>query len=465
MEWWQIVLILLGSAIIGILAGFVLARLIRRFAGGRVIGRRGSKPFIPSLDIPRHEAALEVGEQRQPANAALREQEDRQKIGMVPLFSRRTITVLAIGLVIGVGLALAYWAVSPINLGLGWPPIEVEGHEQIYESKVRVGLMASGSSSQSLQNLRQQGEYYVSKMDTPHFWQFASEKIAADYPQYSRSAEELEQMVSIKYDWNSSYPAVEIRAISPYDDEAFFLASYTSQFFEEYLVADEKNRKEEEYAAKVAEMNSVHVAFVEANNELTQLRLESINYELEFDPEYVTLSKRVSSLEALLNSLADELSVLYAQRSDIYDEDGEKRQEWEILADMDRVSVALSSVKSELAVIEAQNSFENIEKSVVYYAAENRVKRLRNQYSSLVQEVTLLASNMNQPEEKAYFVREEPTLPVALAPARIRGRNAVMMGAVLGIGGAWVLLNRRWLTSGLLSYSGSTTEMNKDDEA
>jgi hypothetical protein len=54
----------------------------------------------------------------------------------------------------------------------------------------------------------------------------------------------------------------------------------------------------------------------------------------------------------------------------------------------------------------------------------------------------------------------EPTIPTFIPPERIRGRNAVMMGSIIGLCGAWVVLNFKWIAKGMPSAS----KVNKPEE-
>jgi hypothetical protein len=473
MVWWQVVLILLASAVMGILSGYMIYRLINYFGRkGRSFPKR--RLFVNRRNKPRaEEVKLEAtpgAEEHRQAIATVtqepeRKKEDKKALGMVPLFSGRAIMVLAIGLIVGIGLGLCYWAISPINANvrMGWPPIDVatifEKQPDVYESKVKVSLIAPGASFQSLHNLQKQGEYYISRINNPHFWAFLSNEIAAQKAEYAHSATELEQMISARYDWNSGYPAFEIKVTSLDKDEAFFLVGFTTSTFQDYLITDERNIKLEEYQEAVEEMESVKAAVVEAENELAQLRLEATAYDINLDPSYIALKARVSALERALDALADEIALLY-NTSATDEDDREPREEWEILAEMDDVSVALSEAKSELIVFEANETLNALEQSVVYSAAQSKVNKLRSQLNGLNQNVALLASSINSvaPEAAGFLKIEQPTQPTVVPQEKVRGRNAFMMGGIFGIGGAWLILNRKWLSKELLSLSKEKEE-------
>ena len=55
--------------------------------------------------------------------------------------------------------------------------------------------------------------------------------------------------------------------------------------------------------------------------------------------------------------------------------------------------------------------------------------------------------------------------PADIVPVdKIRGRNALMMGAVVGVGGAWLGLNWRRLLRRMRSSAHDATRLGDDDE-
>ena len=78
---------------------------------------------------------------------------------------------------------------------------------------------------------------------------------------------------------------------------------------------------------------------------------------------------------------------------------------------------------------------------------------------------SLLGDSVVLEEITEYLAMGNPSLPIPVLPERMRARNALVLGAVVGVGGAWILLNRRWLAKGMPSSNVDTSEGDEDDEA
>jgi hypothetical protein len=57
----------------------------------------------------------------------------------------------------------------------------------------------------------------------------------------------------------------------------------------------------------------------------------------------------------------------------------------------------------------------------------------------------------NTSSQIASFALASSTDPQPVPPARVPAKSALMLGLVIGIIGAWVILNRRWVSKGLSS--------------
>ncbi len=431
MEWWQIVLILLGSITAGTLVGFLISRLINRFLRGQ---------FIRKRDI-----GAAAKEQRREMMAAVEEHGNEQKhketMSMAPLFSRRTILALGVGLIIGAGLGLGYWAISPINVAMGWPPVQAAGSTEpnsaLYETTMSARLMDRGNTEMTLKGLQLTGEYYAAKMNSSPFLAFLSQKIAEENRQYSYSADELAQMARVRYDWKSDEPAVEIKITSPNEQEALFLISFIPQAFEDFLVVGEANKKQEEYQNIMTGIESAKAALYKAEQELASLELQANTYDVRLDPAYVALSDKATALEIQLSTQAGQLAVLTA-------EDNIGGMEYrDLLLEIERTSVALSELRNEQASLEASASFNYSGQNSEYMNASAKVAVMREQVNALTRRLaSWVVVSAQQWEAPAYFTMGTPSTPAPLAPERIRGRDTVMMGGVFGMGVACLPLSR-----------------------
>ena len=459
MEWWQITLITLGAIAAGILVGFLTSRLISRFFKGQFVRK--------------HDIAAAAKEQRREEMAAVEghggevssianEQRHKEIINMVPLLSRRSVIALAIGLAVGIGLGLGYWAISPAlaEFQTGMSSVQVaSGNTALYESTANVQIMNRGASSVSVTDLKRKGEYYAAKMNTVLFFEFLSQKVAELAPQYSHSPEELVQMIRVRYDYKSDNPAIEIKVTSLepttlYYQDVSFIASITADVFQDYLAEEERTMRLEEYQNKLKERESTRTALIDAEKELANLMLQENTYDINQDPTYITLKVKIEALELELKTQAGRLAVLIAG--------GDTGQDYrDVLAGIERASLALSETKSELSSLEARVALEYLEESLVYSRATTKVEGLRQQLDDLTKSLVSPVIENNEGDVAFYdLVVGKPSIPTPIPPDRLRGRNAMMLGAILGLGIAFLVLNYKWLAKGM----PSSGEEDEEDE-
>jgi hypothetical protein len=360
---------------------------------------------------------------------------------MVPLLSRRSLIGLAIGLAIGVGLGLGYWAISPLDqhIKAGWPPIEFGNNQQPYESTAYVQVMNPGASVVPLETLRRQAEYYVAKLNTFPFFQFVSEKLAEQAPQYPRTANDLAKAITIDVRYEDVTTSIRVRARSQTPAEALLLASVTQQSFQEYLTTEQLNIEKEAYQNRLNEIESTKTALLEAQNWLSQIAVQHGSFELTMDPQYIALSARIEALQRELEKAADEMAALIAQ--------GDSGADYvEAVQAVERASEALGSTRKDINTLEAQAALTYFEDRLAYTEANTKVVRLSQQLNDLIAGLGSPPSSNPEPTETSYFsISGEPSDPVIVPPDRVRGRNALIEGTLLGLVVAWVVLNRRWL--------------------
>jgi hypothetical protein len=468
-EWWQIILVVMGSIVAGILVGILVSYLINRFLKERFVRKRKvdslveeqRQRFASLVEEQRHKIAPAAEEQRHEIASTVGEHRHKKDvISMVPLFSLWSITALAIGLIVGAGLGLAYWAMSP-QLRIGWPPVMAADTSTppLYKSTVDIRVINRGTSYVSLRDLKRWGEYYTAKMNSVPFLEFLSQKIAEEAPQYSHSVYDLPQLVRIRYDYKSEYPSIEIRATSNNDQEAFFLAGTTASALQEYLPTEEHDIQLQEHQDKLDEWKKVRASLLKAEEEVASLAPKDYAQNLELDPVYISLSAKIRALEVELDNRAQQLATFIAE--------GNTDDEYiDAVKAMERASNALSQAKSELSAMKAKAIVEvTPEQKLAYMSAKTKADKLRSQLETLTKS---LASWSAEEDAKAlggiaFYATGEPSVPTVIPPEKpVRGRNAVMMGAVLGIGGAWLVLNRKWLANGMPSSAAAQEE--EDEE-
>ena len=455
---------------------------------------------------------------------------------MVPLFSRRSIMILVLGLIVGSLLGLGYWHILPVdaNVQAGWPPLRVAGitnsRPAVYRSAVVIHVAGVGTTYTDAKELQRLGEYYASKLGSYRFLVFLGERLKEQAPELFQVLEEradeltvtdeLLEMVTTKY-WYDADATAEVRVDSRDASEAVLITGIIRQTFPTYLLAEDRDKWWREYEQTLAEFNKVNAELAKATEELNDIQLsvgtldrdsayvlaeakaralsdqlDALTGELAFfiaeGPEgsgygdtlaaldrvnaalaqarnemtaleagldYSTAEAKVAALSRQLDALTDELAFFIAE--------GPEGSGYEdTLAALDRVSAALAQARNEMTALEAKAGVEGLLAGLDYTAAKAKVAALDGQISILARRLASLATEEpEQLEALGLFTIGEPINPVSVPRDRMRGRNALMMGAILGLGGAWVGLNYKGLASGLGLSREDTAEPEEDEEA
>jgi hypothetical protein len=538
---------------------------------------------------------------------------------MVPILSLKSVISLAIGLIIGAMIGLGYWAISPfVEFGGDSSLISVESNgPDLYESTAIMGITSEGTSYTSPQNLRQYGDFYLSKMSTPSFFSFMSEKLAMQAPEYSHDSRELSQMTTIKiiYDYWNNVPALRVQITSSDAEETYFLSNIMVETFSEYLTLEEHTTQADAYQAYKAQWEDVNVALIEAELEMSSLKpyrddpayiefnakiialeaqlqqqseelsiliasgdideynnliekeyqqtlqeIKTINTALSEanqklaaieaqkgiisissnDSDIITLKSKIRALEfeidrlmngdsnttgladmiarditsssaysdtvkkietaskalaeaknelAILQSQVDDdtsevnidyyilqseigtlntqLSVLQVRLIELSRERIQDKNQYNVLAALERTSEALAEAKKELRIYETSTEVDFLEQKLAYDNAQSRVEELRSLIDQLTRSMARLSVTDTQ-SSGTIIVKNlaEPSVPTFITPERVRGRNAIMMGSIIGLCGAWVILNFRWIAKGMPSSSKvDKPEEYEDEEA
>ncbi|HEY40929.1 MAG TPA: hypothetical protein G4O18_03615 [Dehalococcoidia bacterium] len=382
---------------------------------------------------------------------------------MVPLFSRRSVIVLCIGLAIGIIGGLVYYLISP-SLNSAEPtvledttPMMWGDYKGPFESTVQIQIVNPGSSYASLTDLRRTAEYYAAKANTFTFLDFLAEELEESAPEYSHTAEELDQMVSVRYNSNSEVPLVEITTIGATMEETLYLTGFVPSVFKGFLAAEEDKLRLEEYEFLVEDIDNVMQILLEAEQELADLSLESATSSIDNDPTYIALAAKVTALETQLSRQAENLATLIAT--------GDSSENYvDAVKSVERTSEALAEAKSELAILRAQSDIDYTGQNLDYQIAEARVDNLISELAELTDRITsLLTGNGDEPTALEYIVVGKPSSPVPSID-RIRGRDAILLGSILGVGVAWVTLNFKWLAKGMPSSNVAKREEGEEEE-
>ena len=146
----------------------------------------------------------------------------------------------------------------------------------------------------------------------------------------------------------------------------------------------------------------------------------------------------------------------------------------DMLEATESVIADLVEIRNELANIAAQagvdlsdpkpGALQTLQLIPEYVIAEAKVRALERQLDFLVRDLTSLSNGDHEPEAVSLFVGKGPSVPICLEEDKVRGRNALMMGAVLGVALAWVGLNHRGIFGRLHPATAATVRREEEDE-
>ena len=102
---------------------------------------------------------------------------------------------------------------------------------------------------------------------------------------------------------------------------------------------------------------------------------------------------------------------------------------------------------------------EYLAQNLDYQVALNKSNNLNNQLAALTGQLSSLVGNTFNPASVTeYLVAGNPSVPLPVITERMRLRNALMMGGIIGVGVAWAILNRKWLSKSLSSSSSKSED-------
>ena len=100
-----------------------------------------------------------------------------------------------------------------------------------------------------------------------------------------------------------------------------------------------------------------------------------------------------------------------------------------------------------------------------YLTASTKVEQLNMELLSLSEQLAAPVGGSTWEAVTGYLAVGDPSMPVPVVPDRIRGRNAAMIGGVVGIGVAWVFVNRKWIANGMPADITTASGDDGEDEA
>lgn len=326
------------------------------------------------------------------ATSAAEKKEQKPTVRMVPLFSLRTIIAVAIGLILGAGLGLGFFIVSP-NLSFSSTEVETGGAGQAFmpaptgpwESDVSVQIVNPGSVYMSIGQLENIGRLYAAKVNSFPFLEFLSQQLAEQAPEYSHTADELHEMINVGYDWDSPDPTILIRATAPTIDETMFLVSYVPEAFKSYLIVEESERQKQEYENTLKEIEIVKKAILEAEQELRVLQSQGVSSDTtSMESTRVALNAKIQALELELDREAVELATMIAEGNANKDKETQQQEYQETLYKAREVSVSLSKAQQELLALQLERPVTDISNDPVYITLNAKIRALESELDRLM---------------------------------------------------------------------------------
>ncbi len=382
---------------------------------------------------------------------------------MASLFTLRSIVILTLGLIVGLLLGLGYWYISPVdaNVQAGWPPLRVVGitdsRPTLYRSTVDIEMVARGEDFTDAKTLQRQGEYIEGKFVSYSFLQFLSQEVEKMAPEYSHTLNDFAAMISSKYLYDNINATVQLR-IDSYDvKEAAFLVQFVPQSLHAHLIMEERAKWSSEYERTVAEFDSAIGALVEATAKRSSMQMAVDT--IERDPAYILALAKAEGLRIELDSSTGALAALIAEgaQGGVFENAVER---------MSRIAVALAEAREALLALQVKSNAEQMKLGLEYVTSTAEVEALNREVTNLARALVSLSGD--EPEGLEMFglvAVGEPSDPEALSRDRMRGRNALMMGIVLGLGGAWVGLNYKGWLKGMGSSPRDTVDLEEDEES
>lgn len=234
-----------------------------------------------------------------------------------------------------------------------------------YRSTVNVQIVNPGSTYLSLSSLQQIGEYYAAKENSFLFYEFLSQELEKYPLETEYTIEDLQYIISAEYDNSNELPAIKVSATADTKEEAAFFAELVPQVFIDYLIAEEKEKRELQYENALEELEVVKAALYEARQKYDELESPDI---LD-NPSYISLKAKV---DALQQEFENQLSLLALE---YYGTDINSEYE-DTLREIESVATELNEAEQELRTISGQGS-NGLSSDVDALVLESKVRGLQ----------------------------------------------------------------------------------------
>lgn len=382
----------------------------------------------------------------------------REEIYVVPLLRRRSILILAIGLIVGIAVGTGYWLASPINvrLNMGWPPIVSK--PVLHETVTTLGLVTSNDASTSSESLQTQVDQCMAILNSFPFVDFLGKQLQEQAPQYTETTQELDKMLTVAYlTQGQGRPKIQLTVTSKDAEEAVYVANLVPQAFQLYLY--------KQYSSALQELTTLEDRILQDKRELGNITQQMADKDINNDPAYIKAKAEANALEAELDDATHTLASLTG-------DGGSTVTYGRTLQEIDNLSEALAEARYQVAVLQSQSDIEQLDLKLRYESLSNEVDSLQKQLSALSS--TLSTSPMFSEDGQislSLLVLGKPSEPLAVPSAdeikasnKVSARLSVGVGALFGLGVAWVWLNRKWVAKQLGS-SGISKEYEDDEDS
>jgi hypothetical protein len=209
------------------------------------------------------------------------------------------------------------------------------------------------------------------------------------------------------------------------------------------------------YTNTLKAISRINSTLTYTRKELADLENTSSDSDLALDSDYLLARAEVDNLNMELTALIERLTTLARATAGV----GEVAvSASDAQAAFERVSVALAEARKELTALDnASSGGDSIASNLDYQLAEVKVQSLNDELATLNEKlITLIVSSDDNVEAADYIAVKKPDAPTPKVPMRFR--NVILLGAVVGIGGAWFGLNFKSLSKGASAVEEDTDQ-------
>ena len=202
-----------------------------------------------------------------------------------------------------------------------------------------------------------------------------------------------------------------------------------------------------EYEAAKNKLDTASAALSNDKKQLAILEGQASDEQLKLTLNIKVAQADVDSQNAILTTLLDKLNELAAEDSAVV---AQKNYE--------RTSTTLVKARQDLAILQVNLASNLLSKDIDYQNAQAKIATLNNELTALNNRLSATFLNTGGAlQEIDSLAMGNPSAPEIIFPDRVKTRNALVIGALIGMVIAWATLNRKWLRR-VLASSGEKME-------